>query len=297
MARYWQSPRLILALTSFLRLRHWVTLLPFKALPQKQACALLVCKQVRAGLAECFSHTAVSPKPWTLTQHPQALPGFQTPSDDFWSDRVLRALRTSDVLKSLISSEQASFPPNSPPHTDLALYRPCLFPCLRESEWKDPDNSLHPLFLLRLLERAGPPEERNLREMLPSSGKHTPQRPQTATISSLSVILAGENAQLSILRITRKGCPGWNAPEAENRGPISRSDHYWNLPWKRGSVPRGRVGISGDCRHPPASEQDLRLSPIALRLTNPFPVCEFKFARPLGQWLSGQVKLEHLPCT
>ena len=43
-ARYRQSPGLNLAPTSFLRLRDWVTFLPAKALPQKQACALLVCK-------------------------------------------------------------------------------------------------------------------------------------------------------------------------------------------------------------------------------------------------------------
>lgn len=90
-----------------------------------------------------------------------------------------------------------------------------------ESEWQRPRTtlwlSLNLLFLLTVLERVIPLDERNLREMLPSSGKHAKERPQRIGISShvYNCPHCGWNAQLCVLVITKKGYSMGNYMEAE----------------------------------------------------------------------------------
>lgn len=112
-------------------------------------------------------------------------------------------------------------PPFSNPHPSFLSFLP------KDSEWQGRKTILWPplnlLFLLRVLQRVIPRDERNLREMLPSSGRHAKERPQRAGIPSLVYKCprcgrcgrCGRKALLCVLGITKKGYSTWSHMEAE----------------------------------------------------------------------------------
>lgn len=223
-------------------------------------CSLIVPTDEQKGTAEPSTQTALYGLLFSASQSSGQSSSAEVPNtkdrsplDASWLYQVWFSSHWGQMTfwRTFLPSIRASFFPNSSPH-ESERQRLKTILCL---PLKLPQG-----FLLRLLERTALPDERNLREVLPSSGRHTQKRPLKSRASwsviPLTVLVcnsthSGGKALLCSLEIAKKE---HHIQKKETLDEIHNSRIRAIIPerWVKSQ------DVRGYCCLPPAPEQALR---------------------------------------